>query len=126
MKTKGRLFAVIFLLGVNLCALKAVAKTISFKLQTRDPKTNQVLIKAENVDASKVGIIIVDPWNYHWCMTWTEQAGGMLPRINRANECARKLGMQVFWAPTDVASMYSGWPQRQRAMAVPYIEVPVH
>lgn len=124
MKTKGYLSVVILFFGVNLCALQSDAKMLNFKLQTRDPKTNEILIKSEIVDASKVGIIIVDPWNYHWCMTWTEQAGGMLPRINRANECARKLGMQVFWAPTDVAGMYSGWPQRQRAMAVPYIEVP--
>lgn len=125
MKNKrGYLLGLVLFFEVSLFAFQAVAKTINFKLQTRDPKTNVTLIKAENVDASKVAIVIVDPWNYHWCMTWTEQAGGMLPRINRANECARKLGMQIFWAPTDVASMYSGWPQRQRAMAVPYIEVP--
>jgi hypothetical protein len=92
--------------------------------QVQAEKTNQVITKSENVDASKIGIVIVDTWNYHWCMTWNEQAGGMTPRMNRATEGARKLGMQVFWAPTDMASMYSGWSQRQRAMAVPYIEVP--
>ena len=68
--------------------------------------------------------MIVDPWNYHWCMTWTKQAGGMTPRMDRALEGCRKLGMTVPWGPTDAASMFSGWPQRQRAMAVPYVPVP--
>ena len=36
------------------------------------------------VDPRQVAIVIVDPWNYHWCMTWTEQAGGMTPRMNKA------------------------------------------
>ena len=57
-------------------------------------------------------------------MTWTDQAGGMSYRMNEALEGARKLGMPVFWGPTDTASTFSDWPQRQRAMAVPYIEVP--
>jgi len=93
-------------------------------LQTRNPRTNAVVVKREQVDPAKVGVVIVDPWNYHWCMTWTQQAGGMTPRMNRALQGARKLGMAVFWGPTDVASQYVGTPQRERAMAVPYIEVP--
>ena len=102
----------------------AQGKILHISLQTKDALTNQMMNKTEDIDASKIGIVIVDPWNYHWCMTWTEQAGGMTPRMNRATECARRLGMQVFWAPTDVAGMYSGWSQRQRAMAVQYVEVP--
>ena len=92
--------------------------------RTRDPATGQVVTRPLKIDASKVGIVIVDPWNYHWCMTWTEQAGGMTPRMNKALAGARKLGMAVLWAPTDAASMYSGRPQRERAMAFPYLPVP--
>jgi hypothetical protein len=104
--------------------VSAQGKTLSFKLRTRNHTTNQIIEKDESVETTKVGIVIVDPWNYHWCMTWTEQAGGMATRMNRANEAARKMGIQIFWAPTDVAAMYTGWPQRQRAMAVPYLDVP--
>ena len=104
--------------------LEAQSKTLKLSLQTRDPQTNNVILKTEDVDVSDVAIVIVDPWSYHWCMTWTEQAGGMTPRMNRANECARRSGIQIIWAPTDCASMYSGWKQRQRALAVPYIDVP--
>lgn len=102
----------------------AQSKPFPLTMHTRNPQTKQLISNTQNVDASHIAIVIIDPWNYHWCMTWTEQAGGMATRMNRALAGARSLGMQVIWAPTDVASMYSGWPQRQRAMAVPYSEVP--
>ena len=97
---------------------------ITLSLRTRDPKTSELVTTPLKIAPRKVGIVTVDPWNYHWCMTWTEQAGGMTPRMNKALAGARKLGLSVFWGPTDTASMFSGWPQRQRAMAVPYVPVP--
>lgn len=69
-------------------------------------------------------MVIVDPWNYHWCMTWTARAAAMTARMNRALACARLLVMQVVWAPSDVAGMYVGWPQRERALAVKLIPLP--
>jgi hypothetical protein len=105
-------------------ALPAQSKAFPLTMHTRDAATKRLITNTKYVEASHIGIVIIDPWNYHWCMTWTGQAGGMATRINRALACARKLGIQVIWAPTDVASLYSGWPQRQRAMAVPYKEVP--
>jgi hypothetical protein len=44
--------------------------------------------------------------------------------MNKALDGARELGMQVIWGPTDVASMYVGWPQRERALGVAYVPVP--
>ena len=103
---------------------RAGERLFELDLQTRDPQTGEVIAKTKKFDASKVAVVIVDPWNYHWCMTWTRQAGGMTPRMNRALQGARQLGMTVFWGPTDVASQYVGTPQRERALAVPYVEVP--
>ena len=97
---------------------------IEFRTQTRDRKTDKIQTHTLKIDSRKVGIIIIDPWNYHWCMTWSEQAGDTVPRMNRALAGARKLGMPVFWAPTDVASMYAGVSQRERALAFPYVKVP--
>ena len=109
---------------IAFTSLNAQPKTIPLSLHTRDAITGRAIAHTEYVDPSKTAIILIDTWNYHWCMTWTEQAGGLTARINLALQAARKLGMQVLWAPTDVASMYSGWPQRQRAMSVSYIDVP--
>lgn len=99
-------------------------REITLSLRTRDAKTGETVVTPLTIDPRRVGVVIVDPWNYHWCMTWTEQAGGMTPRMNRALAGVRQLGMAVFWGPTDSAGTYSGWPQRQRAMAVPYLAVP--
>ena len=93
-------------------------------LQTRDPQTGRIISTTEKVDASKVAIVIVDPWNYHWCMTACERLSAMVPRWNRAVEGARKLGMPILWVPSDVVGMYSGYPQRERALAVPLLPVP--
>jgi hypothetical protein len=102
----------------------APSDAIELTLQTRDAKTGQIAVRKLELDPRKTAVIIVDPWNYHWCMTWSEQAGGTAPRMNKVLREARRLGMQVLWAPTDVASMYSGVPQRERALAFRYVPVP--
>lgn len=114
----------VLLASAGLFAQTPAIRSLELNLQTRDPQTNQVKIQKQIIDPRKVGIIVVDPWNYHWCMTWTAQAGGMAPRLNKVLEDARKLGIQVFWAPTDAAGMYAGWPQRELALGIPYVEVP--
>ena len=122
MRKKIRIILLAALVGVSGIVVQGGEVTLS--LRTRDPKSNDVIVTPKKIDSKKVGIVIVDMWNYHWCITWTEQAGGMTGRMNKALEGARKLGMQVFWAPTDAASMFSGWPQKQRAMAVRHVDVP--
>ena len=116
-----------------LCALLAVSlarptlaapRVLELTLQTRDPQTGRIISTTEKVDATKVAIVIVDPWNYHWCMTACERLSAMVPRWNRAIEGARKLGMPILWVPSDVLGSYSGYPQRERALAVPLLPVP--
>jgi len=112
-------------LAVLLSEAKATTapRSLRFDLQTRDT-SNRIVRAAENVDSDKVAVVIVDPWNYHWCMTACERVSAMAPRWNRALACARKLGMPILWAPSDVVGMYSGYPQRERALAVPLLPVP--
>ena len=103
-----------------LCLLaseSAIADQLELHLRLADAKTGAVAIKTERIDPAKCGVVIVDMWNYHWCMTAGERVRAMTPRMNRALEGARKLGMKVIWAPTDVADLYLGKPQRERAMA---------
>ena len=97
---------------------------LTLKIQTRNSSTKEAIVDELKIEASKIGIVAIDTWNYHWCMTAAQRVGAMVPRMNRALECARRLGINILWAPTDVASQYVGRPQRERAMAVPYVEVP--
>jgi hypothetical protein len=124
---KIRATALLFIIALGLITspkAQMPPSEFTLNLRTRDPQTGQLITSQLKIDPRQVGIVIVDAWNYHWCMTWTEQAGGMTPRMNQALAGARKLGMSVFWGPTDAASMFSGWPQRQRALAVPNLPVP--
>ncbi len=98
--------------------------TLELELRTRDSQTSQILVNHEKLDPHKVAIIIIDPWNYHWCMTACQRVSAMAPRWNRALQCARELGIQVLWAPTEAASQYAGTLQRERAAAVSLVPVP--
>lgn len=109
----------------NLNSLQAETKKLQLSLQTRDPKTNQVITRTEDVNASNVGVVIVDPWNYHWCMTACERVSAMVPRWNRALEVARRLGMPIVWVPSDVIGTYSGYPQRELALGLDLLKVPI-
>jgi hypothetical protein len=77
---------------------------ISLTLQTRAPQTSQVLATDERIDPTKIGVVIVDMWNTNDCMTNAQRAAALVPRMNKVLDAARRLGMQIIWAPTDVAS----------------------
>ena len=125
MRQSAVLVSLLFLIAATrFCTAQANDHMLTLALRTRDAKGNELKIAPLTVDPRKTGIVIVDMWNYHWCMTWTDQAGGMSYRMNKALEGVRKLGMPIFWGPTDTAPAFIDWPQRQRAMAVPYVEVP--
>jgi nicotinamidase-related amidase len=72
----------------------------------------------------KTAIIIVDMWNFHWCMTASERVSAMVPRMNAVLKAARELGMQVIWNPSDVVTAYSGYPQYESAIAVEHRKMP--
>jgi len=124
MKRYILLLSVIILIGCTQNKMQTETKKLNLSLETRDPKTNQVITKIEHVDASKIGVIIIDPWNFHWCMTACERVSAMVPRWNRAVEVARKLGMPIVWMPSDIVGVYSGYAQRERTLGVKLQPVP--
>ncbi|NQT51207.1 NPCBM/NEW2 domain-containing protein [bacterium] len=111
-------------LVVVACSSQTWAGTLRLDLRTRDRKTGGAVCETVRIDTKAIGLVLVDPWNFHWCMTAAARVGAMAPRWNRALECARQLGMTVLFAPTDVASQYVGTPPRERALATPYLDVP--
>ncbi len=116
--------AVVSFLLAFVLPLWAAERVLEVDVQTRDPKTGAPILTKKKLDPSKTGIVIIDPWNFHWCITATQRVVAMGPRLNRALECARQLGIYVMWSPTEVASMYAGTPQRERAAAVACVDVP--
>ena len=100
-------------------SLKGSATGLDFNLQRRDPASGNITVSTETLDPRKVGIVVVDMWNYHWCRTCLPRAGALVPRMNAAFDRARSLGMQVVFLPTDVILAYEFSPQRQAVLALP-------
>ncbi len=116
-----RLLALL-VLAATLMPLPCAALTLD--LQRRDPTTGAVNLRPEKVDPKRVGVIAVDVWNYHWCKTATMRVDAIVPRINKALNAARELGMTVMLCPSDVVDNYVGYPQREAVFALPQIAVP--
>src|SRR5258706_6620855 len=115
----------VFTLIAVICVGAAVgAQELELTLQTRDPATGKILIATEKVDPARVGVIAVDVWNYHWCKTATMRVDAIVPRMNKALEGARALGMTVMLCPSDVVDNYVGYPQRESVLALPKVPVP--
>jgi len=110
------------------CSLLAItqarAAEIELTLQTRDPDTGKVILTPEKVDPRHVGVIAVDVWNFHWCKTATMRVDAIVPRMNKALDAARALGMTVMLCPSDVVDNYVGYPQREAVFALPKVPVP--
>lgn len=100
------------------------AVEVEWRLQSRDAGSGKIQVTTEKVDPARVGVIAVDVWNYHWCKTATMRVDAIVPRLNRALEAARALGMQVMLCPSDVVDNYVGYPQRMAVLALPLVPVP--
>src|SRR5690349_21363455 len=106
-----------------LAVVGAHAGEIELTLQTRDPVTGQIQRVTEKVDPRHVGVIAVDVWNFHWCKTATMRVDAIVPRLNKALDAARALGMTVMLCPSDVVENYVGFPQREAIFALPKFPV---
>jgi nicotinamidase-related amidase len=102
----------------------AANSSIVFNLQTRRHETGALVVAKESIDPAKIGVVVIDMWNTNDCMTNAQRAAAMVPRMNKALEAARHLGMQIIWSLTDVADQYVGMPQRERAIALPQLPLP--
>jgi len=116
----------VLLVCVHAAAAVAVADgptSLTLSLQTRGPD-GKPSTREETVEAGRVGIVVVDPWNFHWCKTATMRVDALIPRMNKALEAGRAMGMTVMLCPSDVVENYAGWPQREAVIAMPKHPVP--
>src|SRR5215472_6075479 len=108
------------LLVTTCIPLAGAGLAIDLTLQTRDREAGRIVAMKERFDPTKIGVVIVDMWNTNDCMTNAQRCAALVPRMNKVLQGARRLGMQIIWAPTDVASQYAATPQRERAIALPH------
>jgi hypothetical protein len=99
------------------------AGEIELSLQTRGDDGKPIITK-ERVDPSKIGVVVVDMWNFHWCKTATMRVAALVPRMNLVLDAARGEGMTVMLCPSDVVDNYVGRPQREAIFAMPRHPVP--
>lgn len=105
---------------VFACAAHAVAANASIELTVRQRgDTDAASEKALTLDPAKSAIVVIDMWDRHWCKTYTERVGNLVPRMNDTLAAARKLGIQVVFAPSDSTDFYRDYPQRRAMQAIP-------
>jgi hypothetical protein len=95
----------------------AAAGTIELTLQTRE-RSGARHVTTERVDPRKVAIFAVDCWHYHWCRTWRNRAGSLMPRFNHSFDAARKLGMTLVFSPTNAMRDLNDSRQRRNTLAL--------
>jgi nicotinamidase-related amidase len=91
---------------------------IRLTVQTRDPE-GKAIEELLTVEPAKTAIVVIDMWDRHWCKSFTAKVGEMVPRMNPVLEAARKLRIQIIFAPSDVLGFYKDSPQRKAMQAVP-------
>jgi len=75
--------------------------------------------EAITLDPAKSAVVVIDMWDRHWCKTYTGRVGNLVPRMNKTLAAARKLGIQVVFAPSDTMDFYRDYPQRKAMQALP-------
>jgi hypothetical protein len=95
----------------------AAAGTIELTLQTRE-RSGARHVTTERVDPRKVAIFAIDCWHYHWCRTWRNRAGSLMPRFNHSFDAARKLGMTLVFSPTNAMRDLNDSRQRRNTLAL--------
>lgn len=107
-----------------LNALPTRSESLELHLQRREKETGEVRVTPTRVEATRMGLVIVDMWNWHWCKTSTARVASLVPRLSRVVAEARRLGMTIFWCPSDVADNYVGTPAYERAFETRWVPLP--
>ena len=109
---------VVILISVMIFDAHARNQNLPVTVRKYDSVAGKIVSERMILNPAKTAIIVIDMWNYHWCMTCSERVSTMVPRMNAVLEAARRVGIQVVWNPTDVITMYSGHSVYEKAVAV--------
>ena len=121
----SRLWLLLLLAGVvRQLPVQAAQPNVSFELQRRDPDSGEPIVSRTELDPAKVGVVVVDMWNWHWCKTSTARVAALVLRMKKVLGEAHAMGMTIFWCPSDVTDNYVGTPQYEAAFNVERVALP--
>lgn len=118
------LFATMMAAWVAIAGSHAQAEEITFITRSREAVSNEVSTNPVTIDSSRLGVVVVDMWNFHWSPTAAARVGAMVPRMEAGLAALREMGVQILYCPTDVADSYVGTPQRESVFTYPLLPLP--
>ena len=75
-----------------------------------------------SIGANRVGVIVCDMWDHHWCAGAERRVGEIAPVMNRLIHSLRDSGALIIHAPSETTAFYEGTPARVRAQNAPVNE----
>jgi len=99
-------------------ALAAPERTLQLKLRSRVEVFKgsgiwQEVALTREFPVSSTAMLVCDMWDKHWCSGATIRVAAMAPRMAALHADARKQGMLIVHAPSDVMDFYQDSPQRK-------------
>ncbi len=107
-----------------------MTKQLNLTLRHQEPRTTgragwRVIEHAVTWEPATTSIIVVDMWDQHWSWGASERANMLAPRINTVIGAARRRGVHIVHAPSDVIDFYQDHPARRNTLAVPQLPLPL-
>ncbi len=73
---------------------------------------------------AKTAVLICDMWDRHWCTGASRRVDALAAKMAPVVDAARRRGIAVIHAPSDVMDFYRDAPQRRRMLALARVEPP--
>lgn len=99
----------------------SITLVLTHRNAANEPYQDKIVVNPVNL-----AIVVVDMWNSHRCPTMVEKEVELIPRLNQTLDAARRLGIQVVFAPSDVniAEKWAGKVQRTSVEALHQYPLP--
>ena len=115
------------LLAIELRPVRAAEITVNLRSRVEAFKGSgewrEVSLR-QSFAPEQTAVLICDMWDKHWCKGATERVNGLVVKMAPFLESARKRGIQIIHAPSEVMAFYENAPQRKRIMAVATVDPP--
>jgi nicotinamidase-related amidase len=72
----------------------------------------------------ETAVLICDMWDRHWCSGASRRVAALALKMAPVITAARSRGIQIIHAPSETMEFYRDWPQRQRILRIPLVDMP--